>query len=520
MLFTSIEFVVFAALVILLYYIVPKRFQWILLLIANIWFYIQAGVFGAVFMAVTIAATYLAARLITANQEKYKAYLGANKESLTKDEKKALKKKAKRSQRIILVLCLIVTAGILIVLKYTNFFILSFTSFKTVDLILPMGISFYTFQSIGYLVDVYRGVYPAEKNPAKFALFISFFPQLMQGPISRWKDLTATLFGEHAFSWDVFETGLGRVIWGYFKKLVIADRAAIAVAAISSDVTGHPGAFVFLGMVLYSVQLYADFTGGIDITIGIAKCLGIDVTENFHRPYFSKNIAEYWRRWHITMSTWFKDYLFYPISMAKGVTKVSKWLKKNVSNGAGVRFPIYLSSIITWFMTGFWHGASWNYIVWGMLNCVVILVSEEFKPLYAKADNKLGYRKLKYYKVFEIIRTLFILELLQLLDHYKSLSVAFSAFVSLLTVHNWDAVITEGMWNIGLAAADYVVILAGVMIMLIVSMLSRSRPIVERLKSRSFALRYVLFLLLFLSIIVFGVYGIGYESSNFIYNQF
>ena len=220
------------------------------------------------------------------------------------------------------------------------------------------------------------------------------------------------------------------------------------------------------------------------------------------------------------MSTWFKDYLFYPISMSKGVTKAAKWLKKNVSNGIGVRFPIYLSSIITWFMTGFWHGASWNYIVWGMLNCVVILVSEELKPLYEKADNKLGYRKLKYYKVFEIVRTLFILELLQLLDHYKSLSVAFDAFVSLLTVHNWGSVITNGMWNIGLGAADYAVILIGVAIMLIVSMLSRSKPIIERLRSHGFAFRYVLFLLLFLSIIVFGVYGIGYESSNFIYNQF
>lgn len=520
MLFTSVEFVVFAALVILLYYIVPKKFQWILLLIANIWFYVQAGIGGAVFMAVTIAATYLAARLITANQEKSKAYIATNKENIDKEDKKALKKKAKRCQRTILVLCLIVTAGILIVLKYTNFFIISFTSFKTVDLILPMGISFYTFQSIGYLVDVYRGVFPAEKNLAKFALFISFFPQLMQGPISRWKDLTATLFAEHVFSWEVFERGLGRVIWGYFKKLVIADRAAIAVAAISSDVSGHPGAFVFLGMVLYSVQLYSDFTGGIDITIGIAKCLGIDVTENFHRPYFSKSIAEYWRRWHITMSTWFKDYLFYPISMSKGVTKAAKWLKKNVNKGAGVRFPIYVSSIITWFMTGFWHGASWNYIVWGMLNCVVILVSEELNPLYAKAENKFGYRKLKYYKVFEIIRTLFILELLQLLDHYKSLSVAFNAFVSLLTVHNWGNVITEGMWNIGLSVADYAVIVIGVLVMLIVSMLSRNKPIVDRLKSHSFGLRYVLFLLLFLSIIVLGVYGIGYESSNFIYNQF
>lgn len=520
MLFTSVEFVLFVLAALLLYYLVPKRFQWCLLLLANVWFYLQAGVAGAVFMAVTIAATYTAARLITAQQERTKAYLSRKKDELTKDEKKRVKSRAKRVQRLIMTACLLVSAGILIVLKYTNFFLVSFTSLPTVDFILPLGISFYTFQSIGYLADVYRGVFPAEKNIAKFALFISFFPQLIQGPISRWKDLTETLFSPHVFSWELIESGLMRVLWGYFKKLVIADRAAIAVAAISKDTAVYGGAFVFLGMILYSVQLYADFTGGIDITIGLAKMFGINVTENFYRPYFSKNIAEYWRRWHITMGTWFKDYLFYPISMAKGVTKVSKWLKKHVSGGAGMRFPIYLSTIVTWFMTGLWHGASWNYIVWGMLNCFVILFSQELQPLYAKAEERFHYRRFRYYKVFEIARTLLILEFLQLLDHYRDIGAAFRALVSLFTIGNWGSVITHGMWNVGLSAADYGVIAIGVALMLAVSMRARHVDVFAAVRAHKFALRYVLMLVLLLSILVFGVYGIGYEASNFIYNQF
>ena len=265
-------------------------------------------------------------------------------------------------------------------------------SFPFVNLLLPMGISFYTFQTMGYIIDVYRGKYGAEKNIGKLALFVSFFPQLIQGPISRFDDLSLSLYKEHNFDAKGFSFGFQRVLWGYFKKLVIADRIVIAVLEITKNPETYDGIFVLVGMVFYAIQLYADFTGGIDITIGIAQMLGIKVKENFNRPYFSKSIVEYWRRWHITMGTWFKDYIFYPLSVCKPMLNISKSSRKRFGEQIGKRVPVYLSTMTVWFTTGLWHGASWNFVVWGLLKRICDFSFQEFEPLYAKFHQKFNVR--------------------------------------------------------------------------------------------------------------------------------
>lgn len=519
MLFTSVNFVLFVAVVLLMYYIVPKKWQWIMLLCANVCFYLQAGIRGAVFMLATIVSTYICGRMIAKAGERQRLAMDKLKDLWSKEQKKAYKAKIKRSQKRWMIVCVLFNFGILAVLKYTNFFI-GFTSLKPVDFILPMGISFYTFQSMGYIIDVYRGVTEAETNIFKFALFVSFFPQLMQGPISRWKDLKETLFCQHTFSWAQFELGLQRVLWGYFKKMVIADRAAIGLAALTGDFSKYTGAYAFLGMLIYAVELYADFTGGIDITIGVAELFGIKLPENFRQPFFSKSLAEYWRRWHITLCSWFKDYVFYPISMSKKMNKASKWLKKHVSAGLGQRLPIYTATLTVWFVTGLWHGASWNFIVWGLLNGIIMLISQELEPVYAKVDGKLGLKKTKAYQVFEIVRTTAIVCALQMLDYHSNIADAFRQFISMFTTANYGSVFTNGMFHIGLSAADYAVLIIGVFIMYAVSFLGREKPVRERLAGKCFAFRFALLLVMFLCIAVFGVYGIGYESSQFIYNQF
>ena len=354
----------------------------------------------------------------------------------------------------------------------------------------------------------------------RYALFVSFFPQLVQGPISRWNDLKKSLFESHVFSWVNIQYGFERILWGYFKKMVIADRAAIGLATIQSDVSVYYGAYAFVGMLLYAIDLYADFTGGIDITIGVAQMFGITLPENFRRPFFSKSIAEYWRRWHITLCAWFKDYLFYPLSMSKWMNKVSRWLKKHVGKPVGSRFPVYFSSLTVWFVTGIWHGASWNFIVWGLLNGIIMLASQELEPVYAKVDGKLHLKKHTAYKVFEIIRTTAIVCVLQMLDYHRNIADAFRQFISMFTTANYASVFGSGMFNIGLSLPDYILLLAGVIIMYIVSFAGREESVRERLSKKSFALRFTIFLALFLGIAVFGVYGIGYESSQFIYNQF
>ena len=530
MLFTSYAFIAFIAVAFFLYYRIPRKWQWPFLLIISIGFYASAGIFYPIFLLVSSAVTYLAGLWIERNRKQEKTYIRENAgQFASRQEKKEFKQKGEKRRRNLMVSALLILLAVLGVFKYADFVIDNMNAvfyavgsdreLEYLDLLLPMGISFYTFQSLGYLLDVYWEKIDAQKNFFKHLLFVSFFPQLVQGPISRYSDLSQTLYEEHVFDKKQVIFGLERILWGYFKKLVVADTILTAITAVIGD-EYYNGAWVLVGIIFYGIELYADFTGGIDITIGIAQVFGVKVAENFIRPYFSKNIAEYWRRWHISMGTWFRDYIFYPMSISKRMGKLTKFCKTHFGKGVAKRVPVYLATMVTWFATGIWHGASWNFVVWGLLNSIIMLVSQELKPLYEKADNRLGYRKLKYYKVFEIIRTTAIVCCLQMLDYYRDIAEAFRMFFSMFTSVNYAAVFTKGMWSIGLSAADYIVIFAGVVIMFAVSLLERKCPVRDRLAKKNYIIRYTVFLVIFLLIAVFGIYGTGYESSQFIYNQF
>lgn len=384
MLFTSYGFIAFLAVLFVLYYLIPKRFQWLLLLAADIVFYACAGWKGLCFMAATIVVSWAATNLMGASLAKQKAFLKSDEgKALERAERKAYKKQCEKRRKVIFVLALVADLGILAALKYTNFLITNVNALfsadiAAVDWVLPLGISFYTFQTVSYVIDVYWEKVEPEKNILRVALFTSFFPLLIQGPISRFGDLKDTLFAEHKANFKQISFGLQRILWGYFKKLVIADRLLAAVTALCGDPATYTGAYVFIGAVLYAAELYADFTGGIDITIGVAQVLGIKVKENFIRPYFSRNIAEYWRRWHISMGTWFKDYIFYPLSVAPWLLKLSKSARKKISDGFGRKLSVYVSTIVTWFLTGLWHGAAWNFVLWGLLYAVLLTAEKLF----------------------------------------------------------------------------------------------------------------------------------------------
>lgn len=529
MLFTSYSFIFFLCVVIGLYYIIPKRFQWKLLLLASFVFYYFSGWSNLVYISVTILSTYFVGLKLDKLNKKQDLYLKENKALLSREEKKAYKDKIKGQRWKWLLLCLIFNLGILAVIKYTNFAIANlnsiFTLFKMnelsfVNLLLPMGISFYTFQTMGYIIDVYRGKYEPEKNIAKLALFVSFFPQLIQGPISRFDDLGETLFKEHSFDARSFSFGFQRVLWGYFKKLVIADRIVAAVLTITKNPDTYDGIYVLIGMVFYAIQLYADFTGGIDITIGVAQMLGIKVQENFIRPYFSKSIVEYWRRWHITMGTWFKDYIFYPISVCKPMLNLSKSSRARLGEKIGKRIPVYLSTLTVWFTTGIWHGSSWNFIVWGLLNGVVILISQELEPLYAKFHSKFSIGNTFGYNLFRVIRTFLLMSSLRILDCYRDVGVSFRMYGSLFTKLNIGELFNGSLLNLGLNVSDYIVLIIGVIVLIGFSLIQRSGSVREKIASKPAALRYSVYILLFFSILILGAYGIGFDSNQFIYNQF
>lgn len=457
-------------------------------------------------------------------------YITKHKAELSREEKKAYKESIKSKQWKWTLLCLLLNFGILAIIKYTNFFIANVNYISRTfgngnqlsfwNLALPMGISFYSFQTMGYIIDIYRGKYAPEKNIFKLALFVSFFPQMIQGPISRFDDLSKTLFDKHSFDGRNVSFGLQRIMWGYFKKVVIADRILVAVNTIVRNTETYQGVFVLVGMLFYAYELYADFTGGIDITIGIAEVLGIRVKENFHRPYFSKNIAEYWRRWHISMGTWFKDYLFYPISVSKPMLKLSKSSRKHFGDAIGKRIPVYLSTIIVWFCTGLWHGANWNFIVWGVMNGAVIIISLECEPFYRWFHNKFPIKNSFVFKLFQVIRTILLMSCLRMFDCYRNVPLTFKMFGTIFTNFNISQLFNGSLMNLGLKASDYIILIIALIILLTVSLMQRKGSVRCRLAEKTPAVSYSAIYALFIFILIFGAYGVGYDSSQFIYNQF
>jgi len=498
--------------------------------LASYFFYAQAGASLLMFLLGTTISTYIVSMQILRLSNIQKAYIAENKAILDKTAKKEYKAKIKKKQWRWLLVCLFFNFGILAIFKYTNFAIDNVNNliavfggtkqFSFLDLVLPMGISFYMFQTMGYIIDVYRGTAKVERNIGKLALFVSFFPQLIQGPISRYNDLSRTLFEPHAFDSSNVWFGFQRILWGFFKKLVIADRILPAVNTIIQAPEEYQGAYVLAGMVFYAIQLFADFTGGIDIVIGIGQIFGIEIAENFNRPYFSKNITEYWRRWHITMGTWFKDYLFYPISICKPMRKLSKWSRNHLGEALGRKLPVYISTLVVWFVTGLWHGASWNFITWGVLNGVIILISGECAPLYKWFHKRFHVENKLWYAAFQILRTFLLMSSLRLLDCYRDVGTSFKMFGTLFSNWNYEVFFNGSMLKLGISVADYIVVLLGVLLLLFVSLRQRKGSVRQQIAAKPIAINFMVVYLLLMAIIILGAYGIGYDASQFIYNQF
>ena len=528
MLFTSYGFIAFLCILFLAYYLVPKKWQWGLLLVASYVFYAFAGWECLIFILVTTLSAYVIARLMDRAARREEEYISATRESMDKESRKKYRAAAKKKRFRILVCGLVLNFGILAVLKYTGFFVTNVNSviglfgsdgFSVPDLLLPMGISFYIFQTMGYLIDVYRAKTQAERNPARLALFVSFFPQLVQGPISRHSDLASQLYEPHRFDGRAFTYGIQRILWGYFKKLVVADRILVAMKTMLSDTEQYVGAYVFVLIILYSAEIYADFTGGIDITIGVAECLGIRLKENFDHPFSSRSTKEYWRRWHITMGTWFTDYVFYPVSVCKPMMKLSKLSRAKLGNKIGKRVPVYLATVLTWFLTGLWHGAAWNFVVWGLLNCAVILVSQELEPLYARFRKRFPrLTSSAPYGKFEAVRTFLLMGLIRSLDCYRDVGTTFYMWGTMFTKWNW-ATLPEGLLTLGLGVSDFIILALSCTVLAVVSKLSEKRSVRERLYDRP-VLSWIACGALFIAIIMLGAYSIGYDASQFIYNQF
>ena len=391
--------------------------------------------------------------------------------------------------------------GILIGCLTANFALLALCRLRFPMGPMPVGISFYLLQCVGYCVDVYRGKVQAERNILKFTLFASFFPQMTQGPIGRYDALSRELSLGREYDRSQVSEGLMRMLWGYFKKLVVADRLAVPVAALK----GSFGPGFLLLTVLCTVRLYADFTGGMDMALGAARALGIRLEENFDRPFSAKSVAEYWRRWHMTLGRWMKEYVFYPLCVSRPLLRLGRAARKR-QGSRGKRVSVYIATGITWLVTGLWHGAAPNYLLWGVLNCVVILISQELAPLYARFHNRFGWKEKRWYARFEMARTFFLMNLIRACDLFPNPIDYVNRLVSLV---QWGSVP-----DLGLAAADWWILALGTVLMFGAEGRREKPPRLSPGVKMTGAAALVLITL------VFGCYGLEYDAGSFLYGNF
>ena len=518
--FISVPFLLFFGAVSLAYYLLPRRWQWGVLLVGSVIFYLTADLRYGIFLTVCTVSGYLAVCRMDDRLRKLDAYL--REKPLTREEKKAARGSVKGKNRLTLAACLVLNFAMLFVCKALLLPAVRTaaegTALSFLSLGLPLGISFYLFQTMGYCIDVYRGKAKAQRNFLKFALFTTYFPYLIQGPISAYGKLEGQLYTSHDFDGKQWSFGVQRMLWGYFKKLVIADRIAPLIASLRAPELGGMG--FFLLTLSYAVQIYGDFTGGIDMTIGMSESLGICLPENFIRPYFSKNIAEYWRRWHISLGEWMKDYIFYPISVSGPMLRLSKTARARFGN-FGKRLPVYVASLATWFVTGIWHGLTPNFILWGMLNCLFIVGSEECAPLYARFHNRFHLKEKGWYGGFEILRMFLLMNFIRACDLFPHVGDYFAGFGRMLTNPNFAMLSNGTLLTLGLTGLDFAILGFGIALLFAVSLYQEKKGSVrEALWSGNVWLRYGLFFLLLLAVLLMGKYGTGYNAGSFIYNQF
>ena len=362
MTFNSLQFLIFFPIVAVLHYVIPTKYRWIMLLAASYYFYMSWNPSLVFLIAFTTAVSYAAALLMHRTENK-------------------------RVKKTWLVITLIACLGVLFFYKYFNFLSSSVTGLlrlfrlpvedHLLDLILPVGISFYTFQTLSYVIDVYRGSIEPERHFGYYALFVSFFPQLVAGPIERPQNLIPQLKAEHRFNTEDLKEGLKIVLAGFFKKVVIADQLATYVVAVYSEPEHATAPAIILGTVMFTFQVYCDFSGYTDIAVGCGRIMGIRLMQNFNLPYTSRTISEFWTRWHISLTSWFQDYVFYPLATNKKISKWARKLGRKYNNRRiGVMLPQFIALFITFFLSGLWHGAAWTFVLWGCIHGIYQIIGK------------------------------------------------------------------------------------------------------------------------------------------------
>ncbi len=503
--FNSLVFLVFFSVLLILYYTLFRRYQKQLLLVASICFYCFAGPQHILYILAASGITYFCARKIAVSDKK-------------------------RAARFLKVDFLLIF-GIFIFLRYFNFLSTTVCSFGhlwgadsspfLLKIIVPLGLSYYTLTNIGYVLDVYWKRIPAEEKFLSFLLFTIYFPHIVQGPISRYHQLAPQFDGEKAFDYERVTQGLQLMLWGYFKKMVIADRLNIFVSRVFEEYQSHNGVIFAVAMLFYSVQIYADFSGCMDIVGGVSETFGIRLEKNFDHPYFSRTIPEFWRRWHITLGAWFKDYVYYPISISGWMKKSSKYIRKSRGGRAGRMYMSCIPTIIVWLLTGLWHGSSWNFVLWGMFHAVLMTSGILFAEPLQKITRRLRIDTGAFsWKLFQMSRTFILCSIGRVFFRAADLSTAIGIFRRMFSQFGIWQLFDGSLYRYGLDRPNFILALLGIGLLWCVSMLQEHLPVRATLARQNIVFRWMIYYAAIFSILIFGIYGPGYDASAFIYNQF
>ena len=529
MVFTTIEFLVFLVVAILAFYICPMKHRWKMLLVISIVFYVIAGIQYLPFIFVTSFMIYLAARIMTKNWSQMEQKIA--KESVTVEEQKQIKKRYKKKNRKVLLIVLVITLGILSYSKFLKYFLGPFNrlvsafggsgDFTASDIIIPLGISYYTFSTVGYLLDVYWRRYSSESNYARFALYAIYFPHILQGPIERYNRLGSRLKMELRFNAERMLSGFQLMLWGYFKKLVIADRANVFVTAAYANPGGRGGALLCIAIILDVLYIYMDFSGCMDIARGVSDMFGIELDLNFKRPFFSKSITEFWRRWHMSLGSWFKDYVYYPVSTSSWVKKLGKKVKKRFGDRAGRITVTFFPVAITWFLTGLWHGTGKTYIAWGIYYAFIIMCSVTFQPEMKWMTNKLRINTdAASWKVFQMVRTAGLFAIGRLLTRPGMLYNTKLIVKRVVNQFNPWELFDGKLYTQGVSEKEFHLLVLCSLLLLYISNLQEKGSVREMVKKQNIVFRYALMLGIIFAILIFGIYGPGYSAGSFAYMNY
>lgn len=525
--YQSFAFLLFSAVTLILYYIVGRHGQKWVLAAANLFFFVTAGTKYLPYILVTAVATYAGALFIGMVYKKADAKIAVAE---SQPEKKEIRKKAKTKAKCFLLLSLLIAVGLLAYCKYSLFFtenlnrVLAHFGVSQIEIfrtVLPIGISFYTFMALSYILDVYWKRYTAEKNFLTYAVYLSYFPHVVQGPIDRFNEFRDQINGGVKLSYQNITFGAQLALWGFFKKLVIADRLGIVVDKVINGYSEYDGIIVILALVLYSIQIYADFSGCIDIVSGISEMFGIKLRRNFNHPYFSRTMAEFWRRWHISLQEWFKDYIYYPVSASAFTKKVKKFFKKKNMKRAEELFSSCFPILVVWLITGIWHGAAWKFVVWGLFHAFLLIGSLVFEPVFKWLTKIFRLDTENFgWKLIQMGRTFLLCCVGRIFFRADSLSHGTALISKMVTDTSPTVLAYFDFTSFGFSWKTIFMLCFSLLVLLVGDALQENLRVRETLAKQNIVFRWSIMLLGLIAVILFGIYGPGYDAASFIYEQF